>query len=138
MDNAALKYDMSLVGRRCTAFVSPEEDDDAFEEGYYAATVVAFNNRCAAHKGYYARSTFVTHFRTACYYSHISYLSGRFLLHFDDGLRERADFPDDSVRIMSTRVSKCRCLHSPGGAVGWCAGVDGSEPLPRPWEANPM
>ena len=67
MDNAALKYDMSLVGRRCTAFASPEEDDDELEEGYYAATVVAFNNRCAAHKGYLCyplsnRLLLLTHF----------------------------------------------------------------------------
>ena len=108
MDNDALRYDASLVGRRCTALWSPPEGEDGSED-YYAATIVAFNPRAAAHKG-------------------------QFLLHFDDGLRERVE----SVRIMSTRVSKCRCLHSPGGAVGCCAGVDGSEPLPRPWEANPM
>jgi len=111
VDNAALTYDASLVGRRCTALWSPP-DGEAGDEGYYAATVVAFNGRCAAHKG-------------------------RFLLHFDDGQRERVQLPDDTVRIMTACVSVCRCKRSPGGAVGCCEGADGSEKLPRPWEADP-
>ena len=62
---------------------------------------------------------------------------GRFLLHFDDGQRERVQLPDDTVRIMTACVSVCRCKRSPGGAVGCCEGADGSEKLPRPWEADP-
>jgi hypothetical protein len=89
LENGVLKYDDgSLVGRRCTAFVSPEEGDDSFEEGYYAATIVAFNSRAASHKG-------------------------RYLLHFDDGQRERVDLPDDTVRIMTACVSICKCQDSP-------------------------
>ena len=43
---------------------------------------------------------------------------GRWLLHFDDGQRERVDLPDDTVRVMTARVSACRCKASPGGAAG--------------------
>mgnify|MGYP002631234970 CR=1 FL=1 len=113
LDNGVLKYDDgSLVGRRCTAFVSPEDGDDSFEEGYYAATIVAFNSRASSHKG-------------------------RYLLHFDDGQRERVDLPDDTVRIMTACVSICRCQDSPGHRTGCGKGQNGSEALPRPWEADP-
>ena len=113
LDNGVLKYDDgSLVGRRCTAFVSPEDGDDSFEEGYYAATIVAFNSRASSHKG-------------------------RYLLHFDDGQRERVDLPDDTVRIMTACVSICRCQDSPRHRTGCGKGQNGSEALPRPWEADP-
>ena len=83
------------------------------EAGYYAATVVAFNVRA-------------------------SEALGRWLLHFDDGQRERVDLPDQTVRIMTLRTSVCRCKRSPGGAAGCCKGTDGHETLPRPWEARPQ
>ena len=72
------KYDESLVGRRCTAHVTPDEGE-TWEAGYFPATIVAFNGRAAAHKG-------------------------RFLLHFDDGLRVRIDLPEETVRILTARV----------------------------------
>ena len=111
MDNSALKYDSSLVGRRCTAYCVPEEGEN-WKAGYFAATIVAFNERASTHKG-------------------------RFLLHFDDGQRERVDLPDETVRIMTLRVKVCACQDSPGGSPGCCKGVDGEEVLPRPWEADP-
>ena len=82
------------------------------EEDYYSATIVAYNSRCAPRKG-------------------------RFLLHFDCGLRKRVQLPDETVRIMTRRVSSCSCQKSPGGVAGCCEGTDGCEELPRPWEAEP-
>lgn len=112
VDNGIRAYDSALVGRRCTLLWSPPDGEDG-DEGYYAATLVAYNPRAAAHKG-------------------------RFLAHFDDGQRERIDLPDETVRVMTTRVAVCRCKDSPGGARGCCHGVlGGSESLPRPWEADP-
>ena len=101
----------SLVGRRCTAYCEPDEGED-WEPGYYPATIVAFNPRASAD-------------------------IGRYLLHFDDGQRERIDVPDDTVRIMTMRTSVCRCKKSPGGAAGCGDGAEGSESLPRPWVAKP-
>ena len=93
---------------------SPPSGEEG-DEGYYTCTIVAYNPRCVAHKG-------------------------RFLLHFDDGVRERVDLPDETVRIMTaeSRVTVCRCRDSPGGQPGCCKGAGGSQPLPRPWEADPQ
>ena len=94
--SGAIKYDGSLVGRRCTALWSPPDDGSGSgsesEEGYYAATVVAFNSRC-------------------------SEKIGRFLLHFDDGQRERVELPDPTVRIVTMRVD------------WWCSRLDPSTSL---------
>ena len=111
VDNGTLKYDGSLVGRRCTALWSPPDGENG-EEGYYAATIVAYNHRAAEHKG-------------------------RFLLHFDDGQRERVQVPDETIRIMTNSAAACYCKDSPGGIKGCCQGVFESEALPRPWEADP-
>ena len=43
MESGIIKYDGALVGRRCTAFWSPPEGE-AGTEGYYAATIVAYNS----------------------------------------------------------------------------------------------
>ena len=53
------------------------------------------------------------------------------------GLRKRVQLPDETVRIMTRRVSSCSCQKSPGGVAGCCEGTDGCEALPRPWEAEP-
>ena len=111
MDSDIITYDETLVGRRCTAFWSPPEGEKG-EEGYYAATVVAYNSLCSA-------------------------LLGRWLLHFDDGQRERVDLPDETVRIMTTYVAVCKCQNSPGGQLGCCQAAGGSQKIPRPWEAKP-
>ena len=111
VENGSLKYDASLVGRRCTVLWCPEDGDEE-DEDYYSATIVAYNSRCAPRKG-------------------------RFLLHFDCGLRKRVQLPDETVRIMTRRVSSCSCQKSPGGVAGCCEGTDGCEELPRPWEAEP-
>jgi hypothetical protein len=108
VDNGVIKYDASLVGRRCTALWIPEEGEEG-EEGYYAATIVAYNSRAAAR-------------------------IGRFLLHFDDGQRERVGLPDHTVRVMTARVSFCSCKESLNKQPGCCKGVGGKESLPRPWE----
>ena len=101
----------SLVGRRITAYSEPDAGED-WEAGYFSATVVAFNERASADKG-------------------------RWLAHFDDGLHERIELPDPTVRIMTERVTVCRCKKLHRGTAGCCEGAGGSEPLPRPWEANP-
>ena len=111
IDNSVIKYDNSLVGRRCTALWSPPEGEDD-SEGYYAATVVAYNPRAHANKG-------------------------RFLLHFDDGQRERVDLPEETIRLMTVSVAACRCKDSPGESQGCMHGPGGGQPLPRPWEADP-
>ena len=111
VENGSLKYDASLVGRRCTVLWCPEDGDEE-DEDYYSATIVAYNSRCAPRKG-------------------------RFLLHFDCGLRKRVQLPNETVRIMTRRVSSCSCQKSPGGVAGCCEGTDGCEALPRPWEAEP-
>ena len=54
-----------------------------------------------------------------------------YLMHFDDGWRSLVGLPDDSVRLLSTRVSRCTCercmlasadgeLLGPGGRVFEC------------------
>ena len=73
------------------------------KEGYYAATVVAYNSLCSP-------------------------LLGRWLLHFDDGQREHVDLPDETVRLTTTYVAVCKCQNSPGGQlppspVGSCCNV---------------
>ena len=56
---------------------------------------------------------------------------GRWLLHFDDGQRERVDLPDETVRIVTATVGECRSCK--GCALGGGRGL----PIPRPWEAKP-
>ena len=91
--------------------VEPDEGE-AFQQGYYAGTIVAYNPRTKPSKG-------------------------RWLVHLDDGMRERIDFPEATVRIMTTQVTQCSCRDSPGGQPGCCRHSSGSEELPHPWEADP-
>ena len=86
--------------------IGPEDDEEEAEEGHYPATIVAYNSK--AHEAH-----------------------GRYLIHFDDGMVERVGLPCETVRIMTTRVSVCRCK----GAC--CKGPNGGEALPRPWVAKP-
>ena len=110
MDSDIITYDETLVGRRCTTFWSPPKGERG-KEGYYAATVVAYNSLC-------------------------SLLLGRWLLHFDDGQRERVDLPDETVRLTTTYVAVCKCMPKLG-QLGCCRAAGGSQKIPRPWEAKP-
>ena len=121
-----LRYDASIVGRRATALWTPppaeDEEEGDGEEGYYACTVVAFNPRIGQLRlGARAAAD-----------------RGRFLLHFDDGQRERVELPDPSVRIMTAKVTSCSCKDSPAETPGCFRGSGGSKKLPRPWEATPQ
>jgi len=66
VENGSLKYDASLVGRRCMVLWCPEDGDEE-DEDYYSATIVAYNSRCAPRKGRFS-STLIAACASACNY----------------------------------------------------------------------
>ena len=115
IETRELVYDETLVGRRCTVLWQPRGcNTPPTDNDYYPATVVSYNPR--------ARSL-----RAA------SGSDGpcQYIIHTDDGMRERVGLKDEpSIKIMTRTVNVCMCV----GVRGCEHGNGGCTPLPVPWE----
>ena len=115
IETRELVYDETLVGRRCTVLWQPRGcNTPPTDNDYFPATVVSYNPR--------ARSL-----RAA------SGSDGpcQYIIHTDDGMRERVGLKDEpSIKIMTRTVNVCMCL----GVRGCEHGNGGCTPLPVPWD----